>query len=212
MRRNPYPLYDQLRKTSPVLHVPQFDLWMIFDYEGVKRALSDPDTFSSRYGPDWLAFLDPPRHTKLRALISRAFTPRSVAGLEPRIGELARGLLDRTIERGEMDLAGDFAVPLPMLVIAELLGIPAADRPRFTRWSDAILAMTFTVSDPGTEAARAAIQEFQGVTAEMSAYLAVLLAERRAAPQDDLLTRLAGAEVDGERLTPEEILGFFQLL
>jgi cytochrome P450 len=211
MRRDPYPLYDQLRSTSPVLYVPSFDLWMIFDYEGVKRALSDPEAFSSRYGPEWLVFLDPPRHPKLRALITRAFTPRSVANLEPRIRELSRTLLDRTIERGEMDLAEDFSVPLPMMVIMEMLGMPAADLPRFKQWSDVILNMSYTIWGRG-DAGRAAAEEFRAATVEMNDYLTGLLAQRRAAPRDDLLTRLAEAEVDGERLTQAEILGFFQLL
>jgi cytochrome P450 len=211
VRRNPYPLYDQLRSAAPLFQVPGTGLWMIFDYEGVKRALADHDAFSSRYGPEWLIFLDPPRHTKLRALLTRAFTPRVVASLEPRIRELSRALLDQTIERGEMDLAADFSVPLPLMVIAAMLGIPAADRPRFTRWNDAILNMSYTILDRG-EAARAATEEFSAVTAEMRAYLTGLLAGRRAQPVDDLLTRLVEAEVDGERLTHEEILGFFQLL
>jgi cytochrome P450 len=216
MRRNPYPVYDWLRSASPVLHDPRSDFWMVFDYEGVTRALNDLDGFSSRAAPpgggalDWLVFFDPPRHTKLRALIQRAFTPRSVAALEPRIRELARDLLDRTIERGEMDVAADFAVPLPMMVIAEMLGIPAADRPRFRRWNDVVLDMIYTISG-GAEAARA-VSVFGAATAEMSAYLTGLLAERRAAPRDDLLTRLAEAEVDGARLTEREILSFFQLL
>src|SRR5437588_2420204 len=162
MRRNPYPVYDQMRAASPVLHVETPDLWLIYDYDGVKRALNDPEAFSSRASPpgdpgpppEWFIFFDPPRHTKLRALISRAFTPRSVAGLEPRIRELSRDLLDRTIERGEMDLAADFAIPLPMLVIAEMLGIPAADRPRFGRWVDVLLAMSHTI--PGGDAAAGA--------------------------------------------------------
>src|SRR5438132_9890146 len=125
-RRDPYPLYDEPRRRSPLLYLPEFDRWLLFDYDSVKRVLSDTETFSSRYGPEWLVFLDPPRHTKLRALISKAFTPRSVANLEPRIRELARGLVDTFIERGETDLAADFAVPLPLMVIAEMLGIPAA--------------------------------------------------------------------------------------
>jgi cytochrome P450 len=212
VRRNPYPVYDQLRRASPVFQEPRSGLWMILDYDGVKQALSDPAAFSSRYGPEWLIFLDPPRHTKLRGLISRAFTPRSVADLEPRIRRLCSDLLDRTVERGEMDLVADFAAPLPMLVIADMLGIPAEDRPRFQRWSDAILAMSYTISDRGTEAARAATAAFLAVTAEMGAYLTTLLGQRRSAPRDDLLARLAGAEVDGERLTPGDILGFFQLL
>src|SRR5437773_5485891 len=82
---------------------------------------------------EWFLFFDPPRHTKLRALISKAFTPRVVANLEPRIRELSRQLLDRTIERGEMDLPADFSVPLPMLMIAEILGVPMADWPRYKR-------------------------------------------------------------------------------
>jgi cytochrome P450 len=189
---------------------------MVFDYEGVRRALSDLDAFSSRAAPpgggalDWLIFFDPPRHTKLRALISRAFTPRSVAALEPRIRELSRELLDRTVERGAMDLASDFAVPLPMMVIAEMLGVPAADRPRFVRWNDAVLGMIYTVA--GGEGAARAVRDFGAATAEMAPYLTDLLARGRAAPRDDLLSRLAGAEVDGERLTEKEILSFFQLL
>jgi cytochrome P450 len=216
MRRNPFPVYDQIRSGSPLLHDPRSDFWMIFDYEGVKRALYDHELFSSRAAPpgggalDWLIFFDPPRHTKLRALILRAFTPRSVANLEPRIRQLSRVLLDQTIERGEMDLAADYSVPLPMMVIAEMLGIPIADRPRFKRWVDVILNLCYSIQG-GAEAAQAA-REAGAATAEMSGYLGGLLVERRAAPRDDLLTRLVEAEVDGERLTDREILNFFQLL
>src|SRR5689334_23333955 len=110
MRRDPYALYDQLRRASPLLRAPDADLWMVFDHDGVKRTLHDHDVFSSSVGAsrgtsfEWLLFMDPPRHTQLRALISRAFTPRSIAGLEPRIAQLSRELLDRVIGRGEMDL------------------------------------------------------------------------------------------------------------
>src|ERR1700704_5932916 len=110
-RRNPYPLYDQIRSASPLLHHAESGLWMIFDYAGVNQTLTDHDAFSSRRGPDWIVFTDPPRHTKLRALIARAFTPRSVANLEPRIRELSRQLLDQHVGRGAMDLAVDFAIP-----------------------------------------------------------------------------------------------------
>jgi cytochrome P450 len=98
IRRNPYPMYDQMRSGSPVFHLAPFDIWMIFDFEGVKQALVDHEVFSSdlSYAPGhgnpgrWFIFFDPPRHTKLRALISKAFTPRVVANLEPRIRELSR--------------------------------------------------------------------------------------------------------------------------
>jgi cytochrome P450 len=210
IRRNPYPLFSQLRSISPVLREPQSGLWMVFDYEGAKRTLSEHETFSSRSSYEWLVFIDPPRHTKLRALISRGFTPRSVANLESRIRQISGELLDEKIERGEMDLAADFAAVLPMQVIAEMLGIPGADLAQFTRWSDVILNMSHTV--PGTEGAAKALSDYAAVTGEMNEYLAELLDQRKVAPHDDLLTRLAGAEVDGERLTQEEILGFFQLL
>jgi cytochrome P450 len=218
MRRNPYPAYDQMRAGSPVFHLAQFDLWMIFDFEGVKRALVDHDAFSSDLSHvpgqgnpgEWFIFFDPPRHTKLRALIAKAFTPRVVANLEARIRELSRELLDETVERGAMDLAADFAVPLPMRVIAEMLGVPPADWPRYKHWSDVIvqIANTFTRDHE----ARRTIDEYRAVTAEMRAVLPDLIAQRRTARQADLLTRLVEAEVDGERLTQEEILGFVQLL
>jgi cytochrome P450 len=218
MRRNPFPVYDQMRSGSGVFHLAPFDLWMIFDFEGVKRALLDHNAFSSdlSHSPgngnpgEWFIFFDPPRHTKLRALISKAFSPRVVADLEPRIRDLSRQLLDQTVERGEMDLAADFAVPLPMLVIAEMLGVPGDEWPRYKRWSDAILKIANTFSKD-EEAART-IAEYRAVTAEMRDFLPDLIAQRQSARQDDLLTRLVEAEVDGERLTQEEILGFVQLL
>ncbi|XXX77279.1 cytochrome P450 [Sorangium sp. So ce134] len=216
MRRDPYPLYEQMRSGSPVLHVAPFDLWMIFDYEGVKRALTDHDGFSSAVtpptgkAPEWIVFSDPPRHTKLRGIVQRAFTPRSIAGLEPRIRELSRELLDRRIEHGTMDLAADYAGPLPTIVIAEMIGIPAEDRARFMRWSEAIVNLSHTLSG-GEEAARV-VSEHAAVKEEMRAYLAGLLDARRRAPADDLLTRLVEAEVDGERLNEDELLNFFQFL
>jgi cytochrome P450 len=213
MRRDPYPVYDQLRDASPVLQVPSpFDAWMIFDYEGVKRALSDHATFSSGVPApqNWFLFFDPPSHTKQRGLISRAFTPRSIASLEPRIRELSRQLLNQTIDRGEMDLVADYSVPLPMKVIAEMIGIPVADWPRFKRWSDDILKLSYTRS--GDEGAAQALRDFRATTTEMNDYLTAMIDERRTTPRDDLLTRLVEAEVDGERLSQEEILGFFQLL
>lgn len=213
MRRNPYPAYEEMRKSCPVVQVPPpFNAFLIFDYEGVKRALSDHEAFSSAVPapPHWFLFFDPPQHTKLRALISRAFTPRTVANLEPRIRELSRELLDKHFRRGEMDLAVDYSVPLPMMVIAEMIGIPVADWARFKGWSDGILKLSYARS--GGEEAEAAGREFKTVTAEMDGYLAEMIAQRRAAPKDDLLTKLVEAEVDGERLRHEEILGFFQLL
>jgi cytochrome P450 len=216
VRRDPYPAYEEMRRAAPLLQDPRSSMWIVLDHAGVKRALSDHETFSSivttqgSQTPDWLVFLDPPRHTKLRAILMRAFTPRIVASLEPRIRELSRTLINATIERGEMDLVEDFAAPFPWMVVAEMLGIPSSGRPQFLRWSDVILGLSYTISG-GEEAARA-VRAHAAVKEEMMAYLRDLREERQRAPQDDLLTQLFGAEIDGERLTEEEIVGFFQLL
>jgi cytochrome P450 len=213
VRRDPFPIYDQARTTAPVLRAPPpFDAWILFDYQNVKQALNDHEVFSSSVPAPkhWFIFSDPPVHTKMRALISRAFTPSTISNLEPRIRELSRELLDENLRRGEMDLATDYAVPLPMKVIAEMIGIPPSDWATFRRWSDSILKLSYTRSG-GPEAA-AALQEFTVVHSEMNEYLGRMIAARAANPANDLLKRLIQAEVDGERLTQAEILGFFELL
>lgn len=213
VRRNPYPLYAQMRAASPAFRVPPpFDGWMLFDYESVKRALSDSETFSSRVPAprNWFIFYDAPAHTKSRALVAQAFTPRMIAGLEPRIRELSRELLDRAAGADVFDVARDYAVPLPMKVIAGILGIPDSDWTRYQRWSDTILRLSYSRS--GGPEAQQSIADFTAVTAEMSVYVAEMIDHRRAEPRDDLMTRLVEASVDGERLSHDEILGFFQLL
>ncbi len=215
-RRNPFPVYDRIRPVSPVVNDPRSDFWIIFDYDGVKQALTDHEHFSSnmyragRGNPEWLIFFDPPRQTKQRALINRAFTSRAVAELEPRIRKLSRELLDKVVDRGEMDIAGEYAAALPMMVISEMIGIPAAEWPRFRRWSDIILKLSYSIS--AGSAANAATAEYFGVVGEMNAYMPELIEWRRSAPKDDLLTRLVLAEVDGDHLSDHEIIGFVQLL
>src|SRR5678810_386176 len=187
VRRDPYALYEQMRKHSPVFHVPPpFDAWLVFDYDNVRRVLSDHALFSSRVPAPrhWFIFYDPPQHTKMRGLISRAFTPRMVTNLEPRIRDLSSQLLDSVIERGTMDLALDYAVPLPMQVIAGMIGLPESDWPKFKRWSDTILKLSYARS--GGEAAERSAREFGEVTAEMSASLQAMSEDRRASPREDL--------------------------
>jgi cytochrome P450 len=216
MLRDPFPVYDRIRSEGGLLHEPRADLWLLFDHESVKRVLTDHDGFSSAVSPAearsarWLLFTDPPRHTRLRTLIARAFTPRAVASLEPRIRALSTSLLEPALARGELDLVADFAVPLPLMVIAEMLGAPVADLDHFRRWSDAVVSLALSVT--GDAGAAQAEQAFRDTTDEMQAYLAALTRARRASPADDLLTRLVEVEVDGERLTDDELLGFFQLL
>lgn len=211
-RRNPYPIYERMRRESPVAHVPPpFDAWLVFDYETVRRTLKEHDLFSSGVPgpPNWFIFSDPPRHTRLRGLIARAFTPRVIADCESRIRAISGQLLDAMMDRGEVDLATEYSVPLPMKVIAGLIGIPEEDWPLFKRWSDSILKLSYARN--GELDGHAVVGEFRAVTGEMSAYLAQMIA-RRSQCNEGLLIRLAEAEVDGERLSHEEILGFFQLL
>lgn len=216
LRRNPFPFYAQVRGGAPVVHDPATDAWLILDYTGVKQALTDPDLFSSsmsyagRGNPDWMIFMDPPRHAKLRSLISQAFTLRAISNLEQRIRTLSCELLDEVIDRGEMDLVADYATPLPMMVIAEMIGISPAEWARFRAWSDVILRLSHTLG--AGPAASTAVMEYAVVKAEMSLYLQTIIDQRRAIPRNDLLSRLVHAEVDGDSLADEEIEAFIELL
>ena len=202
-RRDPFALYDALRAQTPVLHDPTSGLWMLLDYESVHRALHEPETFSSRAAVrggrplDWLIFFDPPRHTKLRALVLRAFTPRVVAGLEPRIRELAATLLDAVIERGEMDVAADFSVPLPLMVIAEMLGIPEEERGRVYEIAEKLLV--------GPRVAPGRMREIADAMRAMDRYATPLVEERSQRPGHDLISVLAGGEQQGV-YTRDEVL------
>lgn len=216
IRRDPYPFYARLRQQSALVSDPQEQVWFVLDYDSVKRVLTETETFSSNVAPaggktlDWIVFADPPRHTRLRNIFTRAFMPRSAGAYEPRIRAVSRQLLNRQLERGEMDLVDDYASPLPSLVIADVIGIPAQDQATFVSWNDllqnlstAVLAQRVT---PRQRSQYTLIQE------RMSLYLQTQLSQRRRLPQDDLLTRLTQAEVDGEKLSEPEIMGFLQLL
>lgn len=213
-RRNPFPVYAHARAAAPVVHDARSGLWLLFDLASVRQALTDASRFSSsmaqagRANPDWMIFADEPRHGKLRGLIGQAFTPKAVADLEPSIRRLSGELLDAVVDRGSMDLVAEYATPLPMLVVAAMIGIPAADWSRFRGWSDGILRLSETVA----QADAGAVAAYAAVKAEMRPYVQAILEERRAHPADDLLTRLVQAEVDGERLTAQEIAGFLELL
>jgi cytochrome P450 len=184
VRRDPFPLYAQMRAASPVLHVAPIDAWMLFDYASVKFAMTSHEAFSSAVvpptgkAPDWLVFSDPPRHAHLRALILRAFTPRSIANLEPRIASLSEELLAQCPASGEIELVSQYAALLPVMVITEMLGIPSQDRVRCIRWSEAIMNLSYSAFG-GADAQRA-IAAHATARAEMAAYLADLVAARRA--------------------------------
>jgi cytochrome P450 len=206
-----------MRDQQPVWYDEAAKAWNVYRYADVTSILADARTYSSDFAsgrPDSedltqgnIIAMDPPRHDQLRKLISQAFTPRAVAQLEPRITELAEELLDGVEDYRHMELVRDFSYPLPVTVIAELLGVPAEDRTQFKVWADALLDRDNL--DPGDERAlelaRTQIRHFHD-------YLHDHVAERRVRPAEDLITDLVRAEVDGERLEDAEIVGFATIL
>ncbi|MBO0705549.1 MAG: cytochrome P450 [Candidatus Dormibacteraeota bacterium] len=197
---DPFPWYGEMRETGAVFQDPRTGLWMCFRYGDVEHVLSDHERFSSRFGDLSLLNTDPPRHRQLRNLVSQAFTPRAVEALRPRVSAIVDELLDAVAGRGAMDLVTDFAVPLPVTVIAELLGIPTSERERFKVWSDAVV--TGSASE----------QERVASHLEMTAFFDGLLRERRREPRDDLVSALLAARIDGEALSDQDLRSFCVLL
>ncbi|MET8140212.1 cytochrome P450 [Sphaerisporangium sp. NPDC005288] len=200
-------------------------LWNVYGYPEAHEVLGDPATFSSntmRVVPKellpsdddfslngFITQIDPPEHGKLRKLVSSAFTRKVVADLEPRIAALTGELIDAARERERFELVTDLAYPLPVIVIAELLGVPSSDRALFKQWADALFQRDAEISlNRSAEERSADLAATMGPWKEMSAYLAAHAAERRRQPRADLLTRLVEAEVDGERLPDEEVVNF----
>ncbi len=205
---DPFPWYAQMRREAPVARHPERGTWMVFGYGDVQRVLSDHAAFSSRMPGGGHAIAssligqDPPHHTRLRALVTQAFTPRAVALLQPRIEAIVAALLDAAAARREVDLVADFAYPLPATVIAELLGIPAEDQLEFKRWSDAVVAGGGPAGGAGFHAAQQ----------EMAAYFHRVLTERARRPGEDLISGLLAARLDGRSLEPMDLFGFCVLL
>ena len=216
LHEDPYPVYRRLRDEQPVHHNAALDFWTLSRWDDVLSALQQPQLFSSSQGiavgtrgvprTPMLLMMDPPRHTQLRALVNRAFTPRRITALEPRIREIAVTLVDALAARGEADLVAEFSAPLPTIVIAELLGVPPEDREMFKQKSNAMAS--FRPEDLQRPDGRLELTPM----VELGAYLARVFEERRRQPRDDLLSALLAAEVDGRSLGMEELVGFAMLL
>ncbi|GAB1688771.1 cytochrome P450 family protein [Krasilnikovia sp. M28-CT-15] len=218
--RNPYPMYEQLRQQAPVCRVQLPDgspVWLVTRYADVRAALADQRLSLDKRNGDgtWKGFslpsaldanlgnMDPPDHTRVRRLVSQAFTPRRMDDLRPRIQLSADALLDAAAARGQADLVRDYAGPLPVAVICDLLGVPAADREDFRSWTDTMM------TPPAHDRAAAA-----RAVGAIHAYLAELLAAKRAEPDDDLLSALIAVRDGGDRLSEDELtsLAFLLLL
>ncbi|HJQ42314.1 MAG TPA: cytochrome P450 [Jatrophihabitantaceae bacterium] len=216
---DPFPYYTQLRTLAPLYHNETHGFWALSRHRDIVAAFRDESTFSNSMGVSldptaWgpnahyaMSFLamDPPDQTRLRALVSRGFTPRRVRDLEPQIRGIAAEYLDECVERGSFDLIDDFAGKLPMDVISELVGVPESDRAELRRLSDLLVHREEGSRDVPVEGVNAAVTLF--------GYYADLLAERRRAPKDDLTSALAAvADNDGDRLADNEIIAFLFLM
>ncbi|HLV98208.1 MAG TPA: cytochrome P450 [Ktedonobacterales bacterium] len=213
------PWYRTMRATVPVHFREQDQTWELFRYDDIASMLADPERFSSDFKEDveWdrpidrsMIGTDPPLHSKLRGLVARDFTPRAVAQLTPRITAIAHALLDQVASAGTMDVVKDFADPLPVIVIAELLGVPAQERARFKAWSDTLIQGSF---EDRRKARQRGVHDVAAATVdEMCAYFEQMIEARRRQPEHDLMSKLIDAQLDGEKLSQKELLGFCILL
>jgi cytochrome P450 len=215
---DPYPAYRELRNTTPVVYNDVTNFWALTKYEDIRFVSGHPHLFSSTKGitipdPDLpepvqegnLIFTDPPRHRQLRKLINSGFTRRQVMLLEPKVREIVKGIVDGVDPSLEYEFAEEIAAPLPTRMIAEMLGAPAEDWEKFRTWSDAAVG----TADPDIELDNLV------ALGELYEYFTKLIEARRSGDvtgQDDLLSILAAAEVDGERLTDGDLLNFSFLL
>jgi cytochrome P450 len=215
------------REAGSIHHDEQQRIWQVFGYADAERVLSDPSWFSSDFSEimphqrDFDLFargnfvrMDPPKHRKLRGLVSQAFTPRMVTGLAPRIAEVTAELLDGLHGATCFDLVDRLAYPLPVIVIAELLGIPVEDRGIFRQWAETLFSRNQQTTELKLDEAalKALFDAVAPTIREMNSYLLAHIQQRRARPADDLTSELVRAEVDGERLDDQEIVGFVGLL
>jgi cytochrome P450 len=227
MLDDPYPVYRRLRETDPVHWYEPFGAWVLTRYHDVAAALHDPRFSSERTAAmqamagqpglqpffDFLAtrmlYADPPRHTRLRGLVSKAFTPHAVEAMRPHIQALVDQFLDRVQPQGRLDLVADLAYPLPVTVIAEMLGVPAEDRERLKRWSDEFIVY-FSKSPT-----QVTPEEYDGAARAVAAeedYFRAAVARLRAAAEPGLLGALARVEEAGDRLTEQELYANVNLL
>jgi pimeloyl-[acyl-carrier protein] synthase len=219
---DPYPTYHRLRAEEPVHHNP-LGFWVLTRYEDVVATLRDPRAIkepiaafvAARFGAPVpsvgfsMLDRDPPDHTRLRGLVSKAFTPKMVEQLRPDVQALVDGLLDRVEGAGTMDLIEEFAYPIPVTVICLMLGVPVEDRERFKQWGlDIARGLDAIMLPPDSEVARRSMVS----RLALAEYFRELIAERRATPRADVLSGLIAAEEAGDRLSEHELLATCILL
>jgi cytochrome P450 len=219
LQDDPYPVYARLRDEAPLYHNEEHDFWVMSRHEDINRAFRTDGVYSNKMGVSldasaWnpqahvvMSFLgmDPPEQTRLRKLVSRGFTPRRVARMEPQIRRLCLLHLEPALERGEFDWIGDFAGRFPMDVISEMLGVPQADRDELRRQADLLVHREHGLRDVPPVGFEASMALFS--------YYGDLIAERRKHPGDDLVSALLTTEADdGDRMSDGELTAFLFLM
>lgn len=213
---DPYPAFAELRREEPVHWSEAIGSWVLTRYDDVSLALSDPRFSSDRITPymeragadplgqslrHWAVFNDPPRHTRLRSFLNRAFTPRAIQSLAPAIESVVEKLFDQVEGRDEFDFIGDFAYPLPATVIAGMLGVPSEDLDQFKAWSDELAGFVGGALATPDKRARAERGLF-----ELNEYFRAIIADRRRHPREDLVGSLVAAREKGDALSEDELL------
>ena len=218
---DPYPYYKRLRDDAPLYRNEELGFWALSRHADVHQGFRNSTTLSNKYGVSLdpasrgphasktMSFLamDDPAHLRLRTLVSKGFTPRRIRELEARVTEIAVQHLDTMLEKatsGTVDYVDEFAGKLPMDVISELMGVPDPDRAHVRAWADGVMHREDGVTDVPPEAIEASLN--------LIVYYQEMVAERRKKPTDDLTTALLEAEIDGDRLTDDEVLGFMFLM
>ncbi|MCW2795787.1 cytochrome P450 [Nocardioides sp.] len=217
-QEDPYPVYARLRTEEPLHHNPDLDLWALTRHADISEAFRTEGTYSnawgvaieqSAWGPDAhkvmsILGMDPPRQNRLRSLVSRGFTPRRVHDLLPRVQALAERYLSECLEMGSFDWITDFAGKLPMDVISEMMGVPEEDRTEVRRQADIVVHREDGLYDVPPAGAEASMW--------LVVYYQEMVAQRRRQPSDDLTSALIEAEIDGDRLTDEDVIAFLFLM
>ncbi|HET9420881.1 MAG TPA: cytochrome P450 [Nocardioides sp.] len=217
-QEDPYPVYARLRAEEPLHHNPALDLWALTRHADIAEAVRTEGTYSnswgvaieeSAWGPDAhkvmsILGMDPPRQKRLRSLVSRGFTPRRVHDLLPRIQQLTDRYLAECMEKGSFDWIADFAGKLPMDVISEMMGVPEEDRGEVRRQADIVVHREDGVYDVPAAGVDASLF--------LAGYYQDMVTQRRRTPSDDLTSALIEAEIDGDRLTDEDVIAFLFLM
>ena len=214
IHEDPYPTYKLLRENAPAYYSEEHDFWALSRFDDIWNAFTDWQTFSSANGvsledtaafsPDMIITMDPPRQAKIRGLVARALTPRRVAELEPKIRRIVTRHIDRFIDEGMADMITDLGQLLPMEVIAAFVGVPDEDQAQIQGWTEEMLHR----EPDSSEVPEAGVKAFRS----LDDYFRRDLGRRRGSGGGDLVSGLLSAEVDGERLSDDEIVGFLFLL